>query len=240
MPAVTAFSVSDQTNKILRNFAGIQNSVLLQPGKQQATVASGKSLFAVAQLSEDWPQETGIYDLNTFLGTLSLFTKPDIQFEKNVMIISSGGSKVRYRISDPTTILTPPADEPGNKLKTDNPGVTFVLSEASLAQLNKSCSVLGLMTSTGQVVIDVKDEAVVIRGTDEKNPTAHSFEFDVPQKDTTFFTPGFTKQIIFKTEYIAMLLDGAYEVSLSTRKYGYFKHQSVPVSYFIVGQSQKA
>jgi hypothetical protein len=98
---MSTFSVNESTSKILRNFAGIQNSVLLQPGKQQTTLAQGKSLFAVATLTDDWPQETGIYDLNTFLGTLSLFAKPTIQFEKSVMVISDGASKVRYRMSDP-------------------------------------------------------------------------------------------------------------------------------------------
>jgi hypothetical protein len=106
--------------------------------------------------------------------------------------------------------------------------------------LNKSCSVLGLVSATGQVIVSVSDGAIIIRGVDEKNPTAHSFEFEVAEKDTMFFTKGFTKDIIFKTEYMAMLLDGGYDVSLSDRKYGYFKHQTSPIAYFIVGQSQKS
>ena len=244
MPATATpvFTISDVTSKLLRNFVGIQNSVLLQPGKQQATVASGKSLFAIAQLPDDWPQETGIYDLNTFLGTLSLFSKPTVAFDtdKGVMVIQAGASKVKYRMSDPSTILTPPPDEPGNKLKTDNPGVTFTLSDKSLGQLNKSCAVLGLMSATGQVVIDASGGAVVVRGRDEKNPTAHSFEIEIPEKEVTFHQPNFTKKLVVKTEYMAMLLDGGYDISLSDRKYGYFKHQTEPVAYFIVGQSTQA
>jgi len=233
--AVASFTVADSAIQILKNFAGIQNSVLLQPGKEQATVAEGKSLFALATLSAPWPQETGIYDLNTFLGTLSLFNKPAITFEKNVMSISSGGSKVKYRMSDPTTILTPPPNEPGNKLRNDNLGVEFTLSASALGQLNKSVSVLGLLSPTGEVAVTVADGVVTLRGLDEKNPSSHMYEYVVPDKDTVVVQPNFAKTISFKTKFIAMLLAGNYKISLSDRKYGFFQNTTEPVGYYIVG-----
>ncbi len=242
--ASPSFVVSDVTTKLLKNFSSIQNSVLLKPGKQQTTIAQGKSMVAIAEFPDAWPEETGIYDLATFLGTLSLHSKPQIAFEggdKPVMVISGGGAKIKYRVSDPTTILILQAGEPGNLLRSDSPSLTFTLSDALLSNLNKSASVLGLLSPTGLITATVTaDGAVVLRGTDEKNPSAHTFEMEVPAKDITVYKKGFSKTIHFRTEYVNSLLSGGYDISLSDKKYGFFKHQTEPISYYIVGQTIKA
>jgi hypothetical protein len=48
---------------------------------------------------------------------------------------------------------------------------------------------------------------------------------------------GFTTSPTFSTEHLAMLMPGAYDVSLSSWKYGFFEHKTEPVSYFIVVQA---
>jgi hypothetical protein len=239
--ASPAFVVSETTAKLLKNFSNIQNSVLLHPGKNQTTVAQGKSLFAVAQFPDEWPEETGIYDLPKFLGTLSLTSKPQIIFntDKNVMRVVTAEGKADYRMSDPTTILIPPADEPGNKLKTTNPGVTLSLSGQQLTSLIKAAGVLGLVSPTGLATVTVENGSVNIRVWDEKNPSAHTYETDLAAKDVVLFDKDFTKTIHFRTEYLTMLMDGGYKLSLASWKYGYFEHQTEPIQYFVVGQTIK-
>ena len=226
---MASFAVSDTTNKILRNFAGVSNSILLVEGQVQKTVASGKSVLAIAELPEAWPKETGIYDLGMFLGTLSSFKQPGIEFDDDAMVISQGRSRVRYRYSDPSTILT----APNKSLKTDNPAVEFTLNEETLTRLKKQCSLLQLES----VTFSVEDGKVLVRAADPKNPASHAFEHEVEDETITLHDEDYSESRTFKTEYLGMLLDGSYRVALAGWPYGYFVHESEPVSYFIVAQS---
>jgi hypothetical protein len=220
--------IGDTTVKILQNFAGIGGSILLVPGEKQRTMASGKSVLAVAEFPEPWPQETGIYDLNAFLGALSLYTKPEITFEADAMVIKSGNARLRYRYSDPSTILTPP-----NKvLPTANPKVEFTLFDGALHQLNKTCRMLSLPI----VTVGVKNGVVTVTAADAKNSASHAYEYTVPAADVKAHDDTFSNKLDFKQEHVAMLLDGSYSVSISTWPYAHFSHQSVPVQYFVVAQ----
>lgn len=227
--SVAQFNVSKTTGKILKNFAGISNSILLKEGAKQRTIASTKSILADAVLPEAWPRETGIYDLNTFLSTLSLFDKPAIEFADDAFIISQGKSRVKYRYSDPSTILTPPK----KVLPTENPAVTFKLTDAALSQLNKTCAVLQLPAIT----IVVRDGEVGVRASDVKNPTSHAFEYIVPVEDISLDDKSFSANVEFPNEYLGKLLDGSYQVSLSSWPYGYFKHETEPIAYYIVANA---
>jgi hypothetical protein len=220
--------ISETTTKLLKNFAGIASSILLVPGTKQRTMASGKSVLAVAEFPEPWPQETGIYDLGAFLGALSLYTKPEVTFEETVLSIKSGNSRLRYKYSDPTTILTPP-----NKvLPSANPKVEFALFDGALHQLNKSMSTLSLPI----VTITANKGEVTITAADVKNPASHAYEYVVPAADVKVNDENFVGKLDFKQEHVNMLLDGAYSVALSTWPYAHFKHQSQPIEYFIVAQ----
>lgn len=225
---MAAFKVSKSTSKILKNFAGISNSILLTEGQTQKTIQSSKSVLAVAELPEAWPHETGIFNLNMFLGVLSLFESPEIAFGDDSMTISQGKSRIKYRYSDPSTILVPPS----KTLPNSNPSVEFTLGDA-LVQLNKSCSMLELPS----IRIRVTAGDVTVEASDAKNPASHTFAYDVPSEEVTLHDASFSTDITFKQEHLAMLLDGNYRVALANWKYGYFVHQSEPVSYYIVAQA---
>lgn len=221
--------ISETTTKILQNFAGIASSLLLAPGTKQRTMASGKSVLAVADFPEPWPQETGIYDLNAFLGALSLYTKPEVTFEETAMLIKSGNSRLRYKYSDPSTILTPP-----NKvLPTANPKVEFTLFDGALNQLNKSMRMLSLPI----VTVSADKGVVTVTAADVKNPASHAFEYTVPASDVKVHDENYVSKLDFKQEHIAMLLAGSYNVAMSTWPYAHLTHSAEPVQYFIVAQS---
>lgn len=230
MPATAtpAFAISATTVKILKNFAGISNSILLTEGKVQKSLQASKSLFAIAEFPEAWPQETGIFNLSGFLGALTLLKNPHLEFTDDSFVITDANSRIRYRYSDPSTILVPPA----KTLQTDNPQIQFDLSQDALSQLNKTCALLELNTIT----MSVEGGDVVIRAADEKNPASHAYEYTVPAENVT----GDLKKrlsIAFKQEHLALLLEGGYRVSLGWTKYGFFKHATDPVSYFVVAQA---
>ena len=56
--------LSDQTLNILKNFAGINNSILVKQGKQLRTMSVAKNILGEAQIEEEFPRDIAIYDLN--------------------------------------------------------------------------------------------------------------------------------------------------------------------------------
>ena len=58
--------LSDKTLTILKNFAGINNSILVKEGTNLRTISVAKNIHAEATIEEDFPREFGIYDLNQF------------------------------------------------------------------------------------------------------------------------------------------------------------------------------
>jgi hypothetical protein len=228
---MAAFTVSSTVQKILKNFATISSQVLLAEGKTQKTIAQGKSVLAIAELPDAWPQETGIYDLDKFLGILSLDSKPEIEFGEEAMTITSGASSVNYRYSDPTTILVPP----NKTLPTDKPAVEFTLSEAAFSRLGKVVSMLDLDLVVFSVSVNGDEKSVSVAAKDSKNPVSHTAKIVVPSEDIVAHQD-FTADLSFKSEHFRLLMDGAYTVHLAKWPYGFFTHKTEPVSYFIVAQ----
>lgn len=228
---MAAFPVSGTVQKILKNFAGISGQILLAEGQTQKTVAQGKSVLAIAELPDAWPRETGIYDLDKFLGILSLDNAPAIEFGDEAMVIRSGATSVNYRYSDPTTILAPPS----KVLPTTDPAVEFTLSEATLSRLGKLTSMLALDLVVFSVNVSGDEKSITVRVKDAKNPVSHTANVVVPSEDIIAHRD-ISGDYNFKAEHFKMLMDGAYTVSLAKWPYGYFAHKTEPVSYFVVTQ----
>jgi hypothetical protein len=228
---MAAFAVSNTIQKILKNFAGISGSVLLAEGKSQKIVSQGKSVLALAEFPDAWPKETGIYDLDKFLGILSLDSKPEIEFGEESMTITSGASSVTYRYSDPSTIIVPPS----KVLPTTDPAVEFTLSEAVLSRLNKVTSMLDLDLIVFSINVEGDTKTVTVRAKNSKNPVSHTASIVVPSEDIVAHRD-FTADLNIKAENFRMLLDGAYTASVSKWPYVFFTHKAEPVSYYVVIQ----
>ena len=101
-------NLSDNTVNILKNFAGINNSILVKQGNQLRTISVAKNILAEAEIPEDFPRDVAIYDLNQFLNGLSLHQDPDLDFsEETYLTISEGRRKVKYFFADPQVIIAP-------------------------------------------------------------------------------------------------------------------------------------
>ena len=105
-------NLSDNTLGILKNFAGINNSILVKKGNQLRTISVAKNILAEAEIPEDFPRDVAIYDLNQFLNGLSLHQDPDLDFsEETYLTIREGRRKVKYFFADPQVIIAPPEKE---------------------------------------------------------------------------------------------------------------------------------
>ena len=107
MQTITNFmKLSDSTLAVLKNFAGINNSILVKKGNQLRTISVAKNILAEAEIPEDFPRDVAIYDLNQFLNGLSLHQDPNLDFTENSHItIKEGRRRVKYFYADPQVII---------------------------------------------------------------------------------------------------------------------------------------
>ena len=78
--------LSEHTTSVLKNFASINQNLVIKEGKTISTMSAMKNIVAKAEVDEDFPREIAIYDLNEFLAALSLFTNPVLDFSENHVI----------------------------------------------------------------------------------------------------------------------------------------------------------
>ena len=211
-------NLSDKTLTILKNFAGINNSILVKEGNQLRTISIAKNILAEAQIDEDFPREFGIYDLNQFLNGLGLHQDPDLDFSPESYIsIKEGQRRVKYFYADPNVIVAPPEKE----ITLPSEDVHFQLESLSLEKLLKAAGVYQLpdLSAVGEAGV-IK---LVVR--DKKNDTSNEFAVIVGETDKEFV-------FNFKVENIK-IIPGAYDVVVSSKLLSRFTNTQHDLKYFI-------
>ena len=180
MQTITNFmKLSDSTLAVLKNFAGINNSILVKKGNQLRTISVAKNILAEAEIPEDFPRDVAIYDLNQFLNGLSLHQDPNLDFtEDSHITIKEGKRRVKYFYADPQVIIAPPDKE----INLPTQEICFQLESNSLEKLVKSAAVYQLPDLS---VIGKNNEIhMVVR--DKKNDTSNEYSIYVGETDSTF------------------------------------------------------
>ena len=80
--------LSSNTTSVLKNFASINQNLVIKEGKEITTMSAMKNIVARAEVEEEFPQEVAIYDLNEFLSALSLFKSPNLEFQDTYVNIT--------------------------------------------------------------------------------------------------------------------------------------------------------
>jgi hypothetical protein len=97
--------ISKDTISVLKNFATINEKMLIPKGNHIYVVSEGFNLMASAEIPDAFPYETGVYEMNKFLSVLSFFPDMDLEFDKSEKFVTvvSADKKTNYR-----QFLTPP------------------------------------------------------------------------------------------------------------------------------------
>ena len=212
--------LNQHTIDTLKNFAGINTNILIKEGDELSTISTMRNIFAKAKVSDSFTNQFGIYDLNEFLSAVSGFSKPELTLKDKYLTISSEGSrsKVKYYYSDPSVIVSPQKEV--NMPESD---VTFSLTESNYKELLKMAAIL---KSPDLALIGNKGGDIVLKVCDKKNDTSNSFDITVGQGATADYT------FYFKVENMKML-DGDYDVSVSSKSISHFKNKKLPIEYWI-------
>ena len=75
--------LSDATLDVLKNFSTVNQNILEKEGSKLRTMSTMKNILAEAEVTEAFPQDFGIYDLNEFLGVLTLVKDADLDFSRD-------------------------------------------------------------------------------------------------------------------------------------------------------------
>ena len=210
--------LSDKTLVILKNFAGINNSILVKRGDNLRTISLAKNILAEANINEEFPRDFAIYDLNQFLNGLGLHQDPELDFrEDSFLSIREGKRRVKYFFADPQVITSPP--EKTLTLPTED--VCFQLDSVTLEKLLKAAAVYQLpdLSAIGEAGV-VK---LVVR--DKKNDTSNEFAIVVGETEDEF-------SFNFKVENIK-IIPGAYNVIISSKLLAEFTNVNHNLKYFI-------
>jgi len=210
--------LSDNTLTILKNFAGINNSILVKEGTKLRTISVAKNILAEADIKEEFPRDFAIYDLNQFLNGLSLHADPDLDFkEESYLSIREGKRRVKYFFADPNVIIAPPEKE----INLPSQDVCFQLDSASLEKLVKAAAVYQLpdLSAVGEAGV-IK---LVVR--DKKNDTSNEYAIVVGETDQEF-------TFNFKVENIK-IIPGAYDVVVSSKLLSQFTNTRYNLTYYI-------
>lgn len=218
MTTVTKMRLSKDTYNILKNFAAINSNIMIQPGNVLKTVSSGRNIYAEAKIAEEFDVAVPIWDLNKFLGSVSMFNNPDLEFHDTHVVITNGRSSITYYYSEPS-LLTVPTKE----LKMPKTKVSFDLDEQDLNEILKASSILQV-TDLKMIGNDGKFRIMV---DDASQSTANNFEIVLDENYTGDDFDGTINVSEIK------FIPGSYSVELTDSIISKFKHKTLDLSYFI-------
>jgi len=208
--------LSKDTVGLFKNFAGINSNLLLKQGNKLATISTQKNVMSDTVVTETFPADFGIYDLNEFLGAMSLFEDPELDFSDKYVTIKEGGASIKYFAAEVGNLVVPQ-----KAIVFPEAEIEFTLTATMLNMIQKTSSVL--RATDLQIVGD--GSKMVIQVGDKKNATGNTYNAQVGSTDKEF-------KVNLKVENLKML-PGDYLVSISSKKISRFKATSSELVYYV-------
>ena len=215
--------LSKHTIEVLKNFSTINPNIVISPGQQLKTIAEAKNILATAEITEDFANEFGIYDLNEFLSVMNLVGDPTLSFDDKFVVIKSetdpSVGSVKYYFSEQEILTTPTKD-----VNMPDPELSVNITETSLNQVRKAAAVLG----HNELALSGSDGVINAKVLDDNSSTANTFELLLDEnndcKNKFTFIVNITN---------LKLLPGDYYVYISSKLVSHWTNSSVPINYFI-------
>lgn len=214
--------LSTNTVNVLKNFSVINEGIFVKRGSVLETISKQKNILARAEVSDTFDDEFGIYDINNFLGVLSIHDDADIEFVNTDLIIKgfSGKSKTVYRKTPQNMIIVPP----DKKINMAGAEISFNLSVDEIKWIIKCASAL----SSPNISFVSDGSKIEVVCFDKANDGANINSTEITSQGN-----GKKYNMIFSTENLR-LVEGSYDITISSKGISHFKHTTVPIEYWIM------
>jgi hypothetical protein len=218
--------LSNETLNVLKNFAGINSGIEFKTGNKIATISSTKTVLAKATLTDEFPQDFCIYDLNQFLSVHSLGKDTELAFDSNNVIFKSGRSKTKYRMTAKSMIVSAPDKE----LTLPSIDGSFKLKDEDLAQALKNSAVLG----SPNIAFESDGSKISVTNFNAKDDSAHTNTIEIGTTDSD-------KQFkaVFLVENFKMI-PGTYNVQVSSKGLASFVNEKGDLQYWIAIEAKES
>lgn len=214
--------LSKETLEILQNFATINQSILFLEGKTQKTFTTTKTCYAEATVAEEFPQEFAIYDLNMFLGLISLFKDPEIELTDTSVVIQDGRQKATYRFCSPSLITHPPKDK---KIQLGKVKSTFELTSEDFKSLLKAVA----LYSQEFIGIEADGDGLYVKTLNVKEKDSDGVSLRIADTDQTF-------RYVISVDNMKML-PHSYDVSVLENMGVVFKSKTTDLMYVVPSEA---
>ena len=211
--------VSERTINLLKNYANINQSIEFREGNVLKTVSPLNTILASVEVEEVFSRTFPIYELSRFLGTLDLFNNPELDFTDNGVSITDDKHEATYRYCGSSSMFQTPPDK---DITFPDAEVNFELSQEQFKKTINAANTLGLP----EVVVEGDGTEIRLLVSDTGNVSSDNFSTKVGSTDKTF-------HMIFKTENFSTIAEGAYNISLSSKRISHFKREGDSLQYWI-------
>lgn len=208
--------LSKDTINIFKNYASINSNLLLKEGNTIATKSEPPTIASEVTVAESFPSEFGIYDLNEFLGAMSLFNDPDLTFHEKYVTITENNNTIKFYAADASILSTPK-----KSITFPDSDVDFKLSATTLASVLRTSNIL----KAGDLSFIGENGKLILQVWDKKISTGNSYQTELGTTDKTF-------RINIKIDNLK-LMTGDYDVSISSRRISRFTSIGSSLVYYI-------
>jgi len=216
--------LSEDTVNILKNFSGINQSLLFKQGNKLRTISQLNTIFVEASVQENFPKEFALYDLNKLLAKISLYKDADLSFEDDRLSILAENKKKSDNIKycSVKIIKTPPE----KSITIGTADFTFSLSKEDIEWMKKSAGISG----SPNFIFESDGSVINFIATDIKDDSADQSKIEIGT-----VADGKKFRVVMKVENFK-LMDGSYDVAIAKKGnsgIAQFKHKNVDITYYI-------
>lgn len=216
--------LSEYTLSILRNFASINANLVFEEGRTLKTISEQKNIIGKATVDVDIPNRFGIYDMGEFLGVLSMFENPilDLSDDLKYTKVRDDNSKqyVKYYFSDPDNLT-----HLSKEVKLPEMHLKFRMTTDLFKSIKRATSTLNV----NDVVFTKIDGEYVVQVYDTKVSSSNCYTIDIPNAECQYDD----FQFIYNIDNLKILMEGEYDVEVSSRLISKFNSTNSDLEYII-------
>jgi len=215
--------LSKRTLAILKNYASINPSIVLEQGKRIRTADAGQSILVQSEIDEEIPMKFPIMDLSAFLTILSLepFKECTLSVHEKYIDIIGKKTSVQFWAAAKSMV-----ELPGDELELPEGDIKCVIEDSMFHDFTRACSALG----HEYCKIANKGGKVYLIGLSPDLDTSNNYTAELGITDLS------DAELILKTSNLK-LMAGDYQVEASSSdKFAKFTTMDNRINYLVGGE----